>query len=86
MPQNPIHRAEYQAFILRLRAAREASGLTQVEAAKRLRKHQSFVSKCEVGERRVDAVEAVAFATLYNISLDQLLIGAETEQAPEPGK
>ena len=58
-------RPEYRRFLARLRAAREGAGLTQVEVAKRLRVPQSFVSKCESGERRVDAVELASFARLY---------------------
>jgi transcriptional regulator with XRE-family HTH domain len=45
----------------RLRAllidARKSAGLTQVELAERLRRPQSFVSKYERGERRLDVVE-----------------------------
>lgn len=58
-------RPEYRRFLTRLRAAREGAGLTQVEVAKRLGVPQSFVSKCESGERRVDVVELAAFARLY---------------------
>ena len=42
-------------------AAREEAGLTQVELAARLGTTQSFISKCERGERRIDVVEFVAF-------------------------
>lgn len=52
-----------------LRQARTEAGLTQVQAAKRLRKPQSFISKCETGERRVDALNLMAFATAYGKSL-----------------
>jgi transcriptional regulator with XRE-family HTH domain len=58
-------RPEYRRFLARLRAAREHAGLTQVQVSKRLRVPQSFVSKCESGERRVDVVELMAFARLY---------------------
>lgn len=58
-------RPEYRRFLLRLRAAREGAGLTQVEVAKRLRVPQSYVSKSESGERRVDVIELAAFARLY---------------------
>jgi len=58
-------RPEYRRFLARLRTARESAGLTQVEVAKRLRAPQSYVSKCESGERRVDVVELAAFAKIY---------------------
>lgn len=44
-----------------MRAAREARGITQQELAKRLRKPQSYVSKAEMGERRLDVVEFLHF-------------------------
>jgi len=59
----------YEALARRLREAREAAGLTQAEAAKRLGRQQSFVSKCESGERRVDLIELRAMADLYGKSL-----------------
>ena len=37
--------------------ARQAAGLTQVELAEHLDRPQSFVSKYENGERRLDVVE-----------------------------
>jgi transcriptional regulator with XRE-family HTH domain len=52
-----------------LRQARKEAGFTQVQAAQRLRKPQSFVSKCESGERRVDALELMAFARVYKKDL-----------------
>ena len=39
--------------------------MTQVRVAAALGRHQSYVSKCETGERRVDAVELAEFARLY---------------------
>jgi transcriptional regulator with XRE-family HTH domain len=62
-------RPEYRRFLARLRDARERAGLTQVEVARRLRVPQSFVSKCESGERRVDVVELAQFARLYRRSV-----------------
>jgi transcriptional regulator with XRE-family HTH domain len=57
--------AAYRLFLKRLREARLAARLTQVEVAAKLRKPQSYVSKCESGERRVDVVELAEFARLY---------------------
>jgi len=56
---------DYERFLRLLREAREGAKLTQVEVAKKLGRPQSFVSKCETGERRVDVVELAAFARLY---------------------
>ena len=55
----------YKHFLSRLVAARKQAGLTQVEVAKRLGKAHSFVSKCELGERRVDFIELGQFAKIY---------------------
>ena len=52
-----LHSREYQTFLSVLRSLREEAGLTQVELAKRLKQPQSFVSKCENGERRLDVLE-----------------------------
>ena len=55
----------YRQFLARLKQARKEAGLTQIDVAKRLRKPQSFVSRCETGERRVDAIELEDLARLY---------------------
>ncbi len=41
------------------------SGLTQVQVAKKVRKPQSWVSKSESGERRLDPVELCTLARIY---------------------
>ena len=41
------------------------AGLTQADVAHQIGKPQSFVSKCESGERRVDVVELQQFAKIY---------------------
>lgn len=49
--------------------ARKAAGLTQVEVAQRLDKPQSFVSKYEHGERRLDFTEFVEIADILSIDV-----------------
>lgn len=58
----------YVAFRKRLRSARLGAGLSQAQTARRLGKPQSFISKCESGERRVDVVELRRFARVYGVS------------------
>ncbi len=47
----------HQDFIAFIAAVRKAADVTQVELAGRLVKPQSFVSKVERGERRLDVIE-----------------------------
>jgi transcriptional regulator with XRE-family HTH domain len=54
-----IHSTRYDRLTAALIAARQAAGMTQMEVAKKLRRPQSFVSKYERGERRLDVVEFV---------------------------
>jgi transcriptional regulator with XRE-family HTH domain len=60
-----IYSPAYQEFIGRLRLARKQARLTQIEASRKLGKPHSYVSKCELGERRVDFIEALGFAKIY---------------------
>lgn len=60
----------YRTFLGRLREARESAGLTQQEVATRLGRPQTWVSKCELGERRVDFVELEDWAAACGKPLD----------------
>ena len=52
---------------------REQAGLTQDDLASRLGETQSFVSKCERGERRMDVVELREFCKAMGITLDRFV-------------
>jgi len=65
-----IYTEKYKFFLERLTRARKEKGLTQVDVASLLGKHQSYVAKCENGERRVDIIELAEFAHLYGKPLD----------------
>jgi len=54
-----MHDPRYAVLRALLVDQRERNGLTQVEIATRLGKPQSYVSKYERGERRIDLVEYV---------------------------
>jgi transcriptional regulator with XRE-family HTH domain len=56
-----------------LKEARIAAGMTQVQVATALGRPQSFVAKCEAGERRVDVVELEQFAKVYGRPLSDFL-------------
>ncbi len=46
--------------------ARKEAGFKQFEVAQKIGKPQSYVSKIEKGERRIDAVELKILAKIYN--------------------
>lgn len=54
----------------KLRAARKEIGLTQLQVAIKLKETQSYISKVEVGEQRIDVIELKMFADLYKKDLD----------------
>jgi transcriptional regulator with XRE-family HTH domain len=67
------YRRRYRLFLERLKQARVEAGLTQSEVALHLRRQQSFVSKAESGERRLDLVEVNELARLYRKPIDFFL-------------
>lgn len=68
--QKTIYSKRHRTIVARLRQARVEAGFKQVDAAKKLRKQQSYVSRCESGDHRLDVVELMSFARLYGKSLD----------------
>jgi len=56
---SPLFGDRYRLVVAALAAARREAGVTQVELAERLKRPQSYVSKVERRERRVDVVEFV---------------------------
>jgi transcriptional regulator with XRE-family HTH domain len=69
----PVYTPAYQRMLVRLRLAREHAGLTQAVVAAHFGRPQSFVSKVEHGERRIDPPELQAFAALYGKSVEYFL-------------
>jgi ribosome-binding protein aMBF1 (putative translation factor) len=60
---------EYAVFLRELRSVRKRNGLTQADLAERLDETQSFVSKCERGERRIDVSELRTFCCAIGLAL-----------------
>ncbi len=68
-----IYSAKYKIVLQNLLKAREESNLTQINVALKIQKPQSFVSKVERGERRLDVVELELFAKLYKKDIEWFL-------------
>jgi len=60
-----IFTKDYKEIINRLKQARVDAGLSQQAVADKLGKPQSYVSKIESGERRLDVAEAKKFTEIY---------------------
>ena len=69
--EKSIHSAQYGVFLKVLRQTRRKAGLTQMDLAKRIGESQSFISKCERGERRIDVIELRTFCRAFGIGLRQ---------------
>lgn len=55
--EKSIHSRGYTTFLDLLRETREAADMTQVQLAEALKRTQSFVSKVERGETRLDVLQ-----------------------------
>jgi transcriptional regulator with XRE-family HTH domain len=78
-----IHTREYAAVRRLLRAAREDAGLTQVALAAALGQSQSFVSKAELGDRRLDVVQLRTVLGVLGVTLPDFARRLESEIAME---
>lgn len=62
LTKKSVFTSRYQTLMTLLIEARHEVGLTQVQLAAKLSRPQSFVSKYERGERRLDLVEFLEVA------------------------
>ncbi len=70
---------DYARLTRRLREVRESAGLTQEQLAEKLKQGQSFVSKIERGERRLDVVELALVCRAVGISLVDFIHSLELD-------
>jgi len=68
-----IHKDDYHLLLSFMQQVREATGITQTELAQRLRTTQSYVSKCERGERRIDIMEFVGYCEALGVDAGVLM-------------
>jgi len=73
MMSKSIYSQRYRQVLEKLKKARLEAGLTQKEVAKMLGKQQAFISKIEIGERRLDIVELFEFAKIYKKSINYFI-------------
>lgn len=71
--QKSINSQTYAIFLEHLRETREKADITQEELAERLGETQSFVSKCERGERRIDIAELREFCIAIDTTLEKFI-------------
>jgi transcriptional regulator with XRE-family HTH domain len=65
--EKSVSSRDYYLFLAYLKDARKRAGLTQEQLAGLLGETQSFVSKCERGERRLDIVEVRSFCIALSV-------------------
>ena len=68
-----IYSTEHKNLVKRLIEAREDAGLDQTAVAKRLGRTQSYISKLESGQRRIDLVQLNKLAKIYKKSMGDFI-------------
>jgi len=68
-----IHDPRYQDLIKKLIELRESKNVTQVELARRLEKPQSYVSKVEILERRLDVIELCDWLNSIDVKITDFI-------------
>jgi transcriptional regulator with XRE-family HTH domain len=74
-----VFSSRYDRFRKILIEKRKAAGLTQIDVADKLGKLQSYVSKYERGERRLDIVEFLEVSKVLGIDPKKLIDQLETD-------
>lgn len=68
-----LYEQRYAAFTDLLKEERKNADLTQAQLAKKLRRPQSYVSKYERGDRRLDVIEFLEIAKVVGFDPAALL-------------
>ncbi|MGX1259353.1 helix-turn-helix domain-containing protein [Sinorhizobium fredii] len=77
LPLSSLRSDLYRRIIELLVQARKDAGMTQVELGKRIGQRQTFVSKFELGERRLDVAEFVVICRALSLDPHQIIMLAE---------
>jgi transcriptional regulator with XRE-family HTH domain len=73
------HATQRKRLLALLRETRLNAGMTQAEVASRLHQDQTFVSKYETGERRLDILELREVCRALDIDLKEFVRKLEAE-------
>ena len=65
-----IYSKEYKYLVSKIKEARKNAGLDQQKVARLLGRTQSYVSKVESGQLRLDIIQLKEFARIYKKKLD----------------
>ena len=68
-----LYSQEYKLLVQKLKKARLKCGLNQVAVGKLLKKDQTFISKVEAGQYRLDAIQLGRFAKIYKKDIKYFL-------------
>jgi transcriptional regulator with XRE-family HTH domain len=68
-----IFSEDYRKLIAALKKARLAAGLSQTELSKKLGRSQSYISKVEQGQIRLDVIQLKQLADVLNLDYKKLL-------------
>ncbi|OTG61476.1 transcriptional regulator [Acinetobacter sp. ANC 4204] len=68
-----IHDPRYQDLMKKLIELRESQNVTQVELARLLNKPQSYVSKVEILERRLDVIELIDWLSVLKTNIAEFI-------------
>lgn len=65
-----IYTQDHKHLVQRLKKARIGVGLGQKEAGEKIGKSQSYISKIESGQRRIDIIQLKFFAKAYGKNIE----------------
>lgn len=68
-----IYSDDHKFIVMQLKKARTEAGLDQKKVAELLGKTQSYISKIESGQRKIDIVQLKEFAKIYKKKIDFFL-------------
>lgn len=73
MPHKSVFQPEYIEIVNALRLLRIERNVSQVELSTKLNKPQSFISKIETGERKIDLLETLNILMILEAPISRII-------------